>query len=87
MGLSGTSRVGCLFLFVKIVFLFYPGLNKPLGHVNRETFPLPTLAPVLLDLAGELYSGRGFFVLRTIPVEKYNHEEIVIIYCGIYLHF
>lgn len=61
----------------------FQSLNKPLGHINRETFPLPSLAPVLLSLSGELYSGRGFFVLRTIPVEKYNHEEIVIIYCGI----
>ncbi|XP_006458549.1 hypothetical protein AGABI2DRAFT_190826 [Agaricus bisporus var. bisporus H97] len=61
----------------------FKSLNKPLGHINRETYPLPTLGAVLFDLAKELYSGRGFFVLRTIPVEKYNREEIAIIYTGI----
>jgi hypothetical protein len=64
------------------MYLYHLGLNQPFGHISRETFPLPTLAPVLLGLAGELYSGRGFFVLRTIPVDKYSREEIAIVYAG-----
>jgi hypothetical protein len=57
------------------------GFNKPHGFINHETFPLPTLAPVL-GLAAELCSSRGFFVLRTIPLEKYTREEIAIIYAS-----
>jgi hypothetical protein len=64
--------------------LFAPvALDKPLGYISQETFPLPTLGPVLKDLSRELYDGRGFFVLRTIPVQKYTREENVIVYAGV----
>ena len=59
------------------------GLNKPMGHISRSTFPLPTLDVVLTSLAKELHAGRGFFVLRTIPVSSYSREENAIIYVGI----
>ena len=58
------------------------GLNKSMGYINRDTFPLPNLGPRLYDLAKELYTGRGFFVLRTIPVEKYTRAQLAIIYAG-----
>jgi len=54
-----------------------------LGYISKEIFPLPTLGPVLKDLARELYSGRGFFVLRTIPIDQYTKTELVIVYAGI----
>jgi hypothetical protein len=57
-------------------------LNLALGFVGKDTFPLATLSPVLKDFAKELYSGRGFFVLRTIPIAKYTTEELAIIYAG-----
>jgi hypothetical protein len=62
------------------------GLSKPLGELSRSTFPLPTLAPILSTLAHALYTGRGFFVLRTIPVSSYSHEDNIIIYAGISSH-
>ncbi|KAF3927226.1 hypothetical protein ABW20_dc0106224 [Dactylellina cionopaga] len=31
----------------------------------------------------ELYSGRGFFVLRTLPVDSYSKEDVAIVYAGI----
>ncbi|KAG6839151.1 hypothetical protein C0991_005406 [Blastosporella zonata] len=61
----------------------FRGLEKPLGHISSSTFPLPTLGPILADLARELHTGRGFFVLRTIPVSSYTREENVIIYAGV----
>ncbi|KAF5324901.1 hypothetical protein D9611_004179 [Ephemerocybe angulata] len=64
----------------------FKGLGVKLGYVGKETFPLPTLGGELRGLAGELYSGRGFFVLRTIPIEKYNREELAILYAGISSH-
>ena len=54
-----------------------------MGHISRSTFPLPTLDAVLTSLAKELHTGRGFFVLRTIPISSYSREENVIIYAGI----
>ncbi|KAG5646882.1 hypothetical protein DXG03_001958 [Asterophora parasitica] len=64
----------------------FRGLEKPLGHLSVATFPLPTLGPVLADLARILHSGRGFFVLRTIPVDSYTREENAIIYAGVSSH-
>ena len=53
-----------------------------MGDINRETFPLPNLGPRLYDLAKELYTGRGFFVLRINPVDKYTRAQLAIIYAG-----
>ncbi|KAJ3510436.1 hypothetical protein NLJ89_g4677 [Agrocybe chaxingu] len=64
----------------------FKGLNLELGHVGKDTFPLPTLAPKLHELCKELYSGRGFFVLRTIPIDNYSRKELAIIYAGISSH-
>ncbi|KAF9501195.1 Clavaminate synthase-like protein [Pleurotus eryngii] len=61
-------------------------LKTPLGFIGRDTFPLPTLSPKLWELAQELYSGRGFFVLREIPVDKYTREELAIVYAGVSSH-
>ena len=61
----------------------YSGLRVNLGCIGKANFPLPTLAPKLHGLCQELYSGRGFFVLRTIPIDKYTREELAIIYTGL----
>ncbi|KZP03183.1 Clavaminate synthase-like protein [Athelia psychrophila] len=61
----------------------FRGLDKPLGLVSQATFPLPTLGPVLAGIARELHSGRGFSVLRGIPVAAYTREEVFIIYAGV----
>ncbi|KAM6498993.1 hypothetical protein JOM56_006941 [Amanita muscaria] len=62
---------------------YFRSLGKPLGHLSPSTFPLPTLGPILRNLSKELHSGRGFFVLRTIPVDNYTREDNVAIYAGI----
>ncbi|KAG6863797.1 hypothetical protein C0991_003163, partial [Blastosporella zonata] len=58
-------------------------LNLPFGHISKTTFPLPNLGYALTKLANELHSGRGFFVLRTIPVASYSREDNVLIYTGV----
>lgn len=60
----------------------YTGLGIAMGYIGRDNFPLPTLSATLWGLAKELYSGRGFFVLRTIPIDKYTREELAILYAG-----
>ncbi|KAF8636290.1 hypothetical protein AX17_003657 [Amanita inopinata Kibby_2008] len=64
----------------------FHSLNKPLGHVSPSTFPLPTLSPILHSLSNQLHNGRGFFVLRTLPVSSYTREDNVLIYTGLSSH-
>ncbi|KDR86131.1 hypothetical protein GALMADRAFT_52396 [Galerina marginata CBS 339.88] len=64
----------------------FHGLDKPFGHISPQTFPLPTLGPILKDLAKELHTGRGFFVLRTIPVDSYSRDDNILIYAGLSAH-
>lgn len=65
---------------------YFKGTGRTLGYISKETFPLLTLGPVLKDLARELYSGRGFFVLRTIPVDQYTKTDLAIVYAGLSSH-
>ena len=53
-----------------------------MGYIGKTNFPLPTLSSKLYEFAKELYSGRGFFVLRTLSIDKYSKAEIAIIYAG-----
>lgn len=61
-------------------------LDKPQGLLSPETFPLPKLGPALRDLSRELHTGRGFFVLRTIPVDSYSRQDVFSIYAGVSSH-
>jgi hypothetical protein len=40
-----------------------------IADIRREDFPLPTLGPVLDRLRAEVLDGRGFVLLRGMPVE------------------
>jgi len=53
-----------------------------MGYIGKDNFPLPTLSTTLKSLAHELYSGRGFFVIRTLPIDSYTREELFIVYAG-----
>ncbi|KAF8162841.1 hypothetical protein B0H34DRAFT_650473 [Crassisporium funariophilum] len=64
----------------------FNGLKIGMGYVGKDNFPLPTLSLKLKGLANELYSGRGFFVLRTIPIDSYSKADLAIIYAGISSH-
>jgi len=59
------------------------GLGLDFGHISPHTFSLPTLGPILVELSKELHQGRGFFVLRTIPVDSYSKGDNILIYAGI----
>jgi hypothetical protein len=52
-------------------------------EVTRDTFPLPTIAPVLADIVGELLDGRGFVLLRGVPVEGLTERQVELMYWGI----
>lgn len=52
-------------------------------NVSRDTFPLPTLAAKLKQIAYDLHSGRGFSVIRGLEPKKYSVIDNTIIYLGI----
>ena len=54
--------------------------------IDREAFLLPTLGPVFEEIRHELLHGRGFVLLRGIPVERYSVEESANVYFGLGTH-
>src|SRR5205085_477732 len=58
-----------------------------IAHIRRDDFPLPTLGPVLDRLCAEVLDGRGFVLLRGMPVEGRSVKESAIAYWGIGSYF
>src|SRR5580704_13692767 len=61
------------------------GIN--IADIRREDFPLPTLGPVLDRLRAEVLKGRGFVLLRGVPVENRPVAESATAYWGIGSYF
>jgi hypothetical protein len=57
-----------------------------LGSMRREDFPLPRLATATRRWSRELTHGRGFLVVRGLPVERWSEEEASRVYWGLGLH-
>ena len=51
--------------------------------IRRSDFPLPRFAKVLLDIRAELMTGRGFALIRGIPVEERSRGQIATAFWGI----
>ncbi len=60
------------------------GLAWP--HFGRSDFPLPTFSRDLSSALDELEDGRGFVLLRGIPVERYTESELKSLYWGLGAH-
>ena len=61
-------------------------LGLPLGYISQETFPLYRVRKALREISDEVHNGRGFKVLRGLPVDQHTREENVIIYAGVSAH-
>ncbi|NKB56421.1 MAG: TauD/TfdA family dioxygenase [Alphaproteobacteria bacterium] len=57
--------------------------DRDIIGITRDDFALPTLGGALDNLRSELLTGRGFTVIRGVPVEEYSLEEAARIYWGI----
>ena len=64
----------------------FKSLGKPLGFVNKESFPLPTLHTKLRVISDVLHNGFGFKVVRGLPVSLHSREDNIIIYAGLASH-
>lgn len=57
-----------------------------IGALTAADFPLPRLGPRLRALRDELLHGRGFALLRRLPVERYSMLECAALFAGIGAH-
>jgi len=61
--------------------------GRDLGSLTRADFPLPRLGPTLDDLRDEVLNGRGFVLIRGLPVEGRPIAASAAAYWGIGMHF
>ena len=57
--------------------------GRDIATITRDDFPLPTFGPVLDRIRGELLNGRGFALLRGLPVDGRPIAESATAYWGI----
>ncbi|MSO77223.1 MAG: TauD/TfdA family dioxygenase [Alphaproteobacteria bacterium] len=54
-----------------------------IADITAGNFPLATLGPALLAIRDEVLNGRGFILLRGLPVERYDMAGAATVYFGI----
>jgi hypothetical protein len=57
-----------------------------LEQIGREQFPLPSLEEPFARIREDLEGGRGFVLLRGLPLRRYSIEEARLIYLGLGTH-
>lgn len=57
-----------------------------IADISQDDFPLPILGPALVNIRKDIICGRGFALLRGLPVDRYSTEESAIIYFGLSSH-
>jgi hypothetical protein len=55
--------------------------------LSRDDFPLPTLSPRLARILDEVLEGRGFVLLRGLPVERWGRRISAVAFLGLGLHW
>ncbi len=64
----------------------YLALGRDVGQITRADFPLQSFAGHLQSLKQILLHGKGFQVLRGLPVESYSQAFYATVFCGIGAH-
>jgi hypothetical protein len=62
-------------------------LGMDIADIRRPDFPLPTLGPVLDQLRHDVLNGRGFVLMRGLPVEGRPIADSATAYFGIGTYF
>jgi hypothetical protein len=57
-----------------------------LRRLRQEDFPLPTLAPRIADWTRELADGRGFLLVRGLPVARWGDDRSALVFWGLGRH-
>jgi len=61
-------------------------LDRDIGEITADTFPLRTFATHLGMLKARLLRGIGVEVLRGLPTDSYTQRQAATIFCGIGAH-
>ena len=56
--------------------------GRPLAEIDRAHFPLTVMQARLEAARSEMQDGRGFLVLRGLPVERYSDDDVGLIFWG-----
>jgi Taurine catabolism dioxygenase TauD, TfdA family len=56
--------------------------GRPLGEIGREQFPLTALRPRLQQVLDEVQDGRGFVVVRGLPVGRHSADDVGLMFWG-----
>jgi len=57
-----------------------------LDGLQREHFEVPSLRPFVEEIRRQVEDGRGFVLLRGLPVEDYSKDDLGLIFWGIGTH-
>ena len=60
--------------------------GTPLFAIGPKDFPLPTLVPRLARIRAEVSDGRGFVLLRGLPIERYSLDDARLLFWGLASH-
>jgi len=61
-------------------------LGKPMSALTRADFPLPGLSRRIDDWRREIRHGRGFVLIRGLPVEQWSEAQSELFYWGLGHH-
>ena len=61
-------------------------LEIDIPSIRQRDFPLPTLGPRLQRILHEVLTGRGFVLLRRLPVERWSRRQAAIAFFGLGAH-
>jgi len=62
------------------------GAGIGLDGLQREHFEVPSLRPFVEEIRRQVEDGRGFVLLRGLPVEDYSKDDLGLIFWGIGTH-
>jgi len=62
------------------------GAQVDITAIRRADFPLPTLGPRLQRILDDTLNGRGFALIRSLPVERWTKLESAVAFFGIGAH-
>lgn len=57
-----------------------------LEDITSKLFPLKRLAPFIAEILNELLCGRGFIMLRGLPIKSWSIEKTAAVYMGLGRH-
>jgi len=60
--------------------------GRPMTELARADFPLPKLADAIARWMTELDRGRGFVLVRGLPVQRWSEADAALAYWGLGLH-